>query len=76
MEEKKVLSLLPHMKFFDKYPQLKEKTFLTQVLTNTVFSTMLLENQQVSMPKVKEIVLSLLKEEELKGSQFFSNQKR
>ena len=62
------------MKFFDKYPQLKEKTFLTQVLTNTVFSTMLLENQQVAMPKVKEIVLLLLKEEELKGSQFFSNQ--
>lgn len=64
------------MKFYDKYPQLKEKGFLAQVLTNTVFSTMSLENQQVSMPKVEEIVLSLLKEQELKGGHFFSNQSR
>ncbi len=35
---------------------------------------MSLENQQVSMSKVEEIVLSLLKEQELKGDQFFSNQ--
>lgn len=62
------------MKFYDKYPKLKDKSFLAQVLTNTVFSTMSLENQQVSMPKVEEIVLSLLKEQELKGAQFFSNQ--
>jgi hypothetical protein len=64
------------MKFYDKYPQLKEKRFLAQVLTNTVFSTMSLENQQVAMPKVEEIVLSLLKEQELKGTHFFSNQSR
>lgn len=64
------------MKFYDKYPQLKEKKFLAQLLTNTVFSTMSLENQQVSMSKVKEIVLSLLKEQELKGSHFFSGQVR
>ena len=64
------------MKFYEKYPQLKEKGFLAQVLTNTVFSTMSLENQQVSMSKVEEIVLSLLKEHELKGGQFFSNQGR
>lgn len=62
------------MRFYEKYPQLKEKGFLAQVLTDTVFSTMLLEDQQVAMPKVEEIVLSLLKEQELKGSQFFSNQ--
>lgn len=62
------------MKFYDKYPQLKEKNFLAQVLTKTVFSTMSLENQQVAMPKVEEIVLSLLKEQELKGNHFFSNQ--
>jgi hypothetical protein len=61
------------MKFFDKYPQLKEKGFLAQMLTNTGFSTMSLENQQVSKPKVEEIVLSLLKEQELKGSQFFTH---
>jgi len=62
------------MKFYEKYPQLKEKSFLAQMLTNTVFSTMSLENQQVSLPKVEEIVQSLLKEQELKGSQFFTNQ--
>ena len=64
------------MKFYEKYPQLKEKEFLAGVLTSTVFSTMSLENQQVSMSKVEEIVHSLLKEQELKGGQFFSNQGR
>lgn len=62
------------MKFYEKYPQLKEKGFLAQLLTNTVFSTMSLENQEVPRPKVEEIVLSLLKEQELKGGQFFINQ--
>ena len=64
------------MKFYDKYPQLKEKSFLARTLANTVFSTMSLEDQQVPMLKVEEIVLSLLKEQELKGNQFFSNQGR
>jgi hypothetical protein len=62
------------MKFYEKYPQLKEKEFLAQVLTKTVFSTMYLENQQVPVSRVEEIILSLLSEHELKGSQFFSNQ--
>lgn len=62
------------MKFYEKYPQLKEKGFLAKLLTNTVYTSMSLENQEVSMPKVREIVLSLLKEKELKGSQFFANQ--
>ena len=60
------------MKFYDKYPQLKEKEFFTRVLTNTVFSTMALEDQEVPRAKVEEIVLSLLNEKELKGSQFFT----
>ncbi len=64
------------MKFYEKYPQLKEKGFLSKVLTNTIFSTMSLENQQVSKPRVVEIVQTLLKEQELKGSQFFTNQSR
>jgi hypothetical protein len=61
------------MKFYDKYPQLKERAFLTQMLTNTVYSTMLLEDQTVEKNKVEEIVLATLQEQELKGSQFFSN---
>lgn len=64
------------MKFYEKYPQLKEKDFLTQLLTKTVFSTMSLENQQVSMLKVEEIVLSLLKEQELKSGVDFYSSKR
>ena len=61
------------MKFYDKYPQLKEKDFLKKVLTDTVFSTMSLENQQVPKSKVVKIISAVLKEKELKGSQFFSN---
>lgn len=61
------------MKFYEKYPQLKEKAFLMKVLTDTVFSTMSLEDQTVAKPKVVEIVQSVLREQELKGSQFFGN---
>lgn len=62
------------MKFYEKYPQLQEKDFLSKVLIDTVFSTMSLEDQQVSKVIVSKIVASILKEKELKGSQFFTNQ--
>ncbi len=62
------------MKFYEKYPQLKEKSFLSKMLTNTVFSTMSLENQQVPKTKIVQIVKKVLKEKELKGNQFFTNQ--
>ena len=61
------------MKFYEKYPQLKEKGFLSKVLTNTVFSTMSLEDQQVTKTKIAKIISSVLKEKELKGNQFFTN---
>ena len=61
------------MKFYEKYPKLKEKGFLSKVLTDTVFSTMSLEDQQVSRAKIVKIVQTVLKEKELKGGQFFSN---
>lgn len=61
------------MKFYEKYPQLKQKSFLSKVLTDTVFSTMSLEDQQVSKSKVVKIVDTILKEKELKGNQFFTN---
>lgn len=54
------------MTFYEKYPQLQEKGFLVQVLTNTVYTTMSLEDQQVPRPKVEEIVLALLADKELK----------
>ena len=62
------------MKFYEKYPQLKEKGFLSKVLTNTVFSTMSLEDQQVPKTKIVKIINGVLKEKELKGKQFFTNQ--
>jgi len=62
------------MTFYEKYPQLKEKSFLTQVLTETVYTTMSLEDQQIPKNKVEEIILSLLNEQLLKSSQFQSNQ--
>jgi hypothetical protein len=61
------------MKFFEKYPQLKKQEFLTKVLTDTVFSTMALEDQKVELAKVKEIVLATLEEQKSKGGQFFGN---
>ncbi len=64
------------MKFYEKYPQLKEKGFLSKVLTNTVFSTMSLEDQQVPKTKIVKIINGVLKEKELKGNQFFTNQLR
>lgn len=61
------------MKFYEKYPQLKEKGFLSKVLTDTVFSTMSSEDQQVPKTKIIKIVNGILKEKELKGNQFFTN---
>jgi hypothetical protein len=46
------------MKFFEKYPQLKEKEFLTKILADTVFSTMSLEDQQVEKLKIEEMVVA------------------
>lgn len=51
------------MTFFEKYPQLQEKEFLTKILTETVFSTMSLEDQEVPKDKVRQIVLTILNEE-------------
>jgi hypothetical protein len=61
------------MTFYEKYSQLKDKKFLEQLITNTVYATMCLENQEVSKPKVNEIVLSQLADANLKGLQFLSN---
>nr|WP_294931458.1 hypothetical protein [uncultured Flavobacterium sp.] len=61
------------MKFYEKYPKLKQKSFLSKVLADTVFSTMSLEDQQVSKTKIIKIVNGILKDKELKGDQFFTN---
>ena len=71
---KVIVYLCLAMTFYDKYPQLQEKGFLTEVLTETVFATMSLEDQQVPKAKVQKIVQSLLAEEDLKKDQFAFNQ--
>jgi len=62
------------MTFYEKYPQLKEKAFLTQMLTETVFTTMSLEDQQVPKDTVEAIVLSLLSDDKLENTKFIRNQ--
>ncbi|MEG2101615.1 MAG: hypothetical protein RRY99_08900 [Flavobacterium sp.] len=60
------------MKFYEKYPLLKQKSFLSKVLVDTVYSTMALENQDVSKIQIIKIVDTILKERELNGSAFFT----
>lgn len=62
------------MTFYEKYKQLRNEAFLTKLLTNTVYATMCLENQEVAKSKVNQIVLLAIKEHQLKGFQFLSNQ--
>lgn len=61
------------MKFYDKYPQLKERQFLANLLSKSVFSTMSLEDQTVAMPKIVEIVTQILSEKESKSGQLFTD---
>jgi len=58
------------MKFYEKYPQFRDKAFLKNMLVNTVYTTMALEDQEVPKPKVEEMVERLLKEKEEKGEHF------
>ena len=62
------------MKFYEKYPQLKEKSFLSKMLEDSVFFTMALENHEVPRSKVTEIISKVLKDKEMQGSAFFSSQ--
>jgi len=59
------------MKFYEKYPQLRDRAFLSEMLVDTVYSTMALENQEVSKEKVEKIVSDIIKDKELQDSQFF-----
>ena len=68
-----VLYFRCQMTFYEKYKQLQNEAFLEELLTDTVYSTMCLENQEVSKPKVNEIVLTELKNQQLKGFQFLQN---
>lgn len=68
-----LVSIFTTVKFYEKYPQLKERAFLTRVLSDTVFSSMALEDQHVEYSKVEKIVSSILLEQQSKGTQFFTD---
>jgi hypothetical protein len=61
------------MKFYEKYPQLKNRAFLSKVLERTVFSTMSLENQKVTEEKIAAIVENLIAKRESERPDFFTN---
>lgn len=58
------------MKLFEKYAKLRQKAYVTSLITESVIGSMALENRQVPESQVKAIVIALLREEELRGRQF------
>lgn len=61
------------MKLYEKYPKLSQKTFVTQLVTSIVGGSMALENQAVPEPQIQALVITLLRESELKGRKFNKN---
>lgn len=61
------------MKLFEKYAKLRQRAYVTAMITESVSGSMALENQQVPEAQVKAIVIALLREEELKGREFVNN---
>ena len=53
------------MSFFDKYPKLKDKPYLVEEMVRITYSTMALEDQTVEKSRIEELVLEVLKEQEL-----------
>lgn len=58
------------MKLYEKYPKLRQKAYVTSLVTNAVCGTMALENQSVSEAQVQALVIAHLRETELKGREF------
>ena len=62
------------MTFVEKYTQLQDRAFLSAMLTETVFATMSLEDQQVPKTTIQEIVENILAAKGLETSQLNFNQ--
>ena len=58
------------MKLFEKYAKLRQKNYVTSMITQSVIGSMALENEIVPEAQVRAIVSALLQEEELKGREF------
>ncbi|SFQ41401.1 hypothetical protein SAMN05444144_104101 [Flavobacterium akiainvivens] len=51
------------MTFLEKYPQLKNKAMLKQMIARSTYATMALEGQEVSKEKIDAIVERLIETE-------------
>jgi hypothetical protein len=62
------------MTFYDKYPQLRNRAFLSKMLKNTVYATMALENQTVPEEKIEAMVQKLIAKKESEMPEFFTDE--
>ncbi|WP_262250440.1 hypothetical protein [Parapedobacter soli] len=62
------------MKINEKYPKLKDKAFLSKLLTKNVYGSMALEGQTVPKARVRQIVASVLEEYESQEGKLVINQ--
>ena len=58
------------MKFYEKYKKLRQKSYVTQLVTKSVSGTMALENQAVADEIIRAMVIATIRESELKGREF------
>ncbi len=66
--------LYSRMTFLEKYPQLQDKAYLAEVITESVYANMALANRIVPKPRVREIVEAILKEQTFVDGKFVVNQ--
>ena len=62
------------MKINEKYPKLKDKVFLSKLLTRNVYGSMALEGQIVPKKRVRQIVASVLEGYESQDGKLVVNQ--
>lgn len=62
------------MTFYEKYPQLQDKAFVTEMLSGSVYATVALENEEVSGKKVRDMAKGILSEVGAEPDQFLLNE--
>ena len=60
------------MKFFEKYTILNNREKLISIMIQNLYATMVLEDQEVSMAKIRKIVIKTI-DKKSKGNQVFFN---
>jgi hypothetical protein len=61
------------MKLYEKYAKLRQKSFVTEMIINSVCGSMALEQQAVPELQVRALVIAHLREAELQGRKFAQN---